>query len=71
MKLGYGGRFKIFIGFLGRFGEWADVVRDGSAIKLIIDNCRKGEEEHVYIEHSADEPLGLIVGKFRQKRWTS
>jgi len=25
-----------------------------------IDNCRKGEEAHVYIEHLVDEPVSLI-----------
>ena len=27
---------------------------------MIVDNCRKGEEAHVYIKHLVDELVGLI-----------
>ena len=35
-------------------------VQDDSGIKLLVDNCRKGEKTHVYIEHLIDEPVSLI-----------
>ena len=34
-------------------------VQDDSDIKLLVNNCRKGEA-HAYIEHLVDEPVGLI-----------
>ena len=27
---------------------------------MFVDNCKKGEEAHVYIKHLVDEPVDLI-----------
>jgi len=56
MELGYGGGFKILYLIPGNDLNNGQIwVHDDSVIKLIIDNYRKGEEAHVYIEHSLDE----------------
>jgi len=60
-KLEYIGRFKIFYRVPRKDLEneliW---VQDDSGIKLIVDNYRKREETHVYIEHLVDELVDLI-----------
>ena len=61
MKLGYDGELRFFYRVLRKDLKneliW---VTDDNGIKLLVDNYRKGEEAHVYIEHLVDELVGLI-----------
>ena len=60
-KLGYDGDLRFFYKVFKKDLENGLIwVQDDSGVKLIVDNYRKREEAHVYIEHLVDESIGLI-----------
>jgi len=67
-KVGYGEGFKTLYRVLEKDLENGLIwVQDDSDIKLIVDNCRKREEAHAYIEHLVDGPVDLIENEDAEK----